>query len=327
MFGLLAPGATLDTAQAELTAVGQRVASEQPATHAQLQPHVAPYTMLDAGPSQDNDEIGIFASIYFFAVMLLVLVCSNVALLLFARAATRESEFTVRTALGASRSRIVAQLFAEALVLGGVAAVMGLAAAHIVLNNWGLAFLEANLGRLPFWYDVSLSPATVLFALGLTVLGSAIAGVLPALKVTRGMGSRLKQATAGAGGLQFGGIWTVVIVVQVAVTVAFPGVVYQEQWLLRHAETFDAGFPTEEYLAARIQLDTPSPTGENTDAMREAHRGAFAARLEELRRRVAAEPGVAGVTFVDGLPREARPQYEIELPEDCDAQGASRRIR
>jgi len=150
------------------------------------------------------------------------------------------------------------------------------------------------------------------------VLGSGIAGVLPALKVTRGMGSRLKQSSAGAGGLQFGGIWTVVIVVQVAVTVAFPAVVYQEQWLLRYAETFDAGFPTEEYLAARIQFDPVSPTGENTDAIREAHRGAFAARLEELRRRVAAEPGVAGVTFMDRLPREARPEYDIELPEDTN---------
>ena len=88
-------------------------------------------------------------------------------------------------------------MFAEALVLGGVAAVVGLAAAHLALRNWGLHFLEVNLGRLPFWYDLSLSPATVLFALGLTVLGSAIAGVMPALKVTRGMGSRLKQATAG----------------------------------------------------------------------------------------------------------------------------------
>ena len=157
VFGLLAPGATLDTAQAELTAVGQRLASEQPATHAQLQPHVAPYAMLDAGPLE-QDDIGIVASIYFFAVMLLVLICSNVALLLFARAATRESELAVRTALGASRSRIVAQMFAEALVLGGVAAVIGLAAAHLALNNWGLPFLEMNLGRLPFWYDVSLSP-------------------------------------------------------------------------------------------------------------------------------------------------------------------------
>ena len=153
VFGVLAPGATLETAQAELTAIGLRVASEQPATHARLQPHVAPYAMLDAGPSQD-DDIGIRASIYFFAVMLLVLVCSNVALLLFARAATRESEFTVRTALGASRSRIVAQMFAEALVLGGVAALAGLLAAHVVLQNWGLTFLEVTIGRLPFWYDV-----------------------------------------------------------------------------------------------------------------------------------------------------------------------------
>ena len=317
VFGLLAPGATLDTAQTELTAIGQRVANEQPATHARLQPHVAPYAMLDAGPSQDDDT-GIVASIYFFAVMLLVLICSNVALLLFARAATRETELTLRTALGASRSRIVAQMFAEALVLGGVAALAGLLAAHVVLQTWGLTFLEVNYGRLPFWFDVSLSPGTVLFALGLTVLGSAIAGVMPALKVTRGMGSRLKQATAGAGGLQFGGIWTVVIVVQVAFTVAFPAIVYQEQWQLRHVETFDAGFPTEEFLAARIQLDTPTAGAEPTDAAREAHRAVFAGRLEELRRRVTDEPGVADVTFVDRLPRTARPQYDIELPEDAN---------
>ena len=320
VFGLLAPGATLEMAQAELSAVGQRLASEQPTTHAQLQPHVAPYAMQDAGPSQ-NDDLGIRASIYFFAVMLLVLVCSNVALLLFARAATRESEFTMRTALGASRSRIVAQLFAEALVLGGIAGVAGLLAAHVVLRTWGVTFLEVNLGRLPFWYDLSLSPATILFALGLTVLGSAIAGVMPALKVTRGMGSRLKQATAGAGGLQFGGIWTVVIVVQVAVTVAFPAIVYQTQWQLRHVETFDAGFPTEEYLAARIQLDPPTTTGEIPDSVREAERAAFAGRLEDLRQRVAGEPGVAGVTFVDRLPRTARPVYEIELPQDANRAG------
>jgi putative ABC transport system permease protein len=319
VFGVLAPGATIDAAQGELTAIGQRLAGEQPATHAQLQPQVGPYAMMDGGPA---DNLGILASIYFFVVALLVLICSNVALLLFARAATRESELAVRTALGASRSRIVLQLFAEALVLGGVAALTGLLGAHVVLENWGVTYLEVTIGQLPFWYDVSLSPATVLFALGLTVLGSAIAGVMPALKVTRGMGSRLKQATAGAGGLQFGGIWTAVIVVQVAVTVAFPAVVYLEQWQLRHLETFDAGFPTEEYLAARIQLDVPTSEGANTDEAREARRAGFAGRLEEVRRRVAAAPGVVGVTAADRLPRTARPEYDIELPEDTNRQPA-----
>ena len=291
MFGLLAPGATLETAQAELTALGQRRrGSEQPATHAQLQPRVAPYAKLGRG-AIGQDDIGIMVSIYFFAVMLLVLICSNVALLLFARAATRESELAVRTALGASRSRIVAQMFAEALVLGGVAAVVGLAAAHIALRNWGLPFLEVNLGRLPFWYDVRLSPATVLFALGLTVLGSAIAGVMPALKVTRRMGSRLKQATAGAGGLQFGGVWTAVIVVQVAITVAFPAVVYVEQGQLRHIQTFDAGFAAEEYLAVPLAMETPVVAGSErrfgprraARRVRVEHRGAAPARCRGAR--------------------------------------------
>ncbi|MDX2154452.1 MAG: hypothetical protein SFV54_27165 [Bryobacteraceae bacterium] len=84
-------------------------------------------------------------------------------------------------------------------------------------------FLEIKLGRLPFWFDLSLSPATVPFAGAFTVLGVVIAGVLPAMKITRGMGWRLKQNTAGAGGLQFGGAWTVAMV---AVTVAFSAIVY-----------------------------------------------------------------------------------------------------
>lgn len=171
VFGLLAPGVTLETAQAELTTLGRRAALELPATHEHLQLRVTTYAKLFSDRS--GEERGILFSIYVFAVMLLVLVCGNVALLLLARAATRESELVVRSALGASRSRIVAQMFAEALVLGGVAAVVGLVAAHFVLRSWGVNFLEVNLGRLPFWYDLRLSPATVLFAIGLTVKTSS----------------------------------------------------------------------------------------------------------------------------------------------------------
>ena len=176
VFGVLAPGVTLETAQVELTVLGRRAAIDVPATHEHLQPRVAPYATAFSDPSAA--EVALMFSIYVFAVMLLVVVCLNVALLLFARAATRENEFVVRSALGASRSRVVAQMFAEALVLGGVAAVVGLVAAYFALRSWGVDFLEANMGQLPFWYDLRLSPATVLFAIGLTVLGSAIAGVV-----------------------------------------------------------------------------------------------------------------------------------------------------
>lgn len=317
VFGLLAPDVTIDTARAEVTAAAQRAALDHPATHEHLQSFVNPYG-LSGGNPLDNDETGAMAALYSCILMLLILISCNVALLLFARAATRENEIALRTALGASRRRIVAQLFAEALVLGGVAGVLGLAAAHVTMTNWGVPFLEANYGRLPFWFDLSISPSTAFVALGLTVLSSAIAGVMPALKVTRGMGARLKQASAGAGGLQFGGIWTAVIIVQVAVTVAFPAIVYQEMWQLRHAQTFPAGFPTEEYLVAKVQLDTP-PATESSAAAIDAHRATFGARLDELARRVSSDPRIAAVTFADAVPRQTRPHRWIELPEDVNS--------
>src|SRR6185503_17491444 len=125
--------------------------AESPATHAKLEARVAPYAKGFTGPNQNNMQMA--AVIYFFVILLLFLVCSNVALLIFARAATRESELVVRSALGADRKRIVMQLFAEALVLGGVAAAVGLITAGIALQTWGVHFMEINIGRLPFWYD------------------------------------------------------------------------------------------------------------------------------------------------------------------------------
>jgi predicted permease len=254
--------------------------------------------------------------------MLLMLVCCNVALLMFARAAARQTELVVRGALGASRGRIVAQLFAEALVLGTAAAVVGLGAAQLALERWGGAFLEANIGRLPFWYHIRLSPATVLYAGALTLLGAAVAGVLPALKVTRGLGSRLRQGTAGGGGVQFGGVWTAVIVTQVAFTVAFPALAFVEQRELRRIESFPAGFAAEEYLSAWLETDaTSGARAHPTEAVRAVERARHAAALEALRQRVAAEPGVRGVTFVDRLPRTVHVERYIELDEPSPAPG------
>src|SRR5687767_14565671 len=197
------------------------------ATHEHLQPRVSAY--VDMQSLDSSDDLAFMLLIYFFIGMLVVLICGNVGLLLFARAASRESDLIVRTALGASRGRIVAQMFAEALVLGGLAAIVGVIAADVALRYWGMGFLEANMGRLPFWFDLSLSPAAFAVAFLLTTAAAAVAGIMPAMKITRGMGDRLKPTTAGSGGLQFGGVWTVVIVAQVAATVIFPAVVYMEQ--------------------------------------------------------------------------------------------------
>jgi putative ABC transport system permease protein len=316
VFALLAPGETIQTAQAELTTAGRRAATELPATHQHLEPRVRPYAMMMVpdGPA----DLAIMYSIYFFTAVLLMLICGNVGLLLFARAASREADLVVRTALGASRGRIVAQMFAEALVLGGVAAIAGVTAADVALRTWGVVFLETNLGRLPFWFDLSLSPRAFAVASVLTVAGAAIAGIMPAMKLTRGMGHRLKQTTAGGGGLQFGGIWTVVIVAQVAATVIFPALVYWEQSQLRNVEDFDPGFANEQYLAVHIERDYPVDGGVNVDAATLERNARLSTTLEELGRRVAAQPGVRGVTFTEYLPTTNHPQKIIEMGFDLD---------
>jgi len=321
VFALLAPGETMQTAQAELTTAGRRAATELPATHQHLEPRVRPYAMMVV-PDDPGDR-AIMYSIYFFVAVLVILICGNVGLLLFARAASREADLVVRTALGASRGRIVAQMFAEALVLGGAAAIVGVTAADVALRTWGMVFLETNLGRLPFWFDLSLSPRAFAVATALTVVGAAIAGIMPAMKFTRGMGHRLKQTTAGSGGLQFGGVWTVVIVAQVAATVIFPALVYWEQSQLRRVEDFDFGFANEQYLAVQIERDYPVDGGLNVDAATLERDARVAATLEELRRRLAAQPGVGGVTFAECLPTTNHPQKIIEMGYDLDGRASA----
>ncbi|MCC7053025.1 MAG: ABC transporter permease [Gemmatimonadaceae bacterium] len=309
LFGRLAPGATLSQAQTELTTWGRRAASDFPVTHQHLRPRVMPYA--ESVALLDGSDLFAARSSYAFFLMLVVLVCGNVALLVFARAATRERELVVRHALGASRARIVAQLFAEALVLCGVAAAVGLG-----LAGFGVRLLvraiETNMGQqLPFWFHDDLSPWTVCYAVGLTVLGAAVTGVLPGLKVTRGIESRLRQAAAGAGGLTFGGIWTAVIVAQIAVTLGFPVVAFSVAREAADIRDMLADFPAAEFLSASIALDREPPSGADTSL------AAFVTRrqatVRELERRLLAEPGVVGVTLAERLPRMDHPPRRIEV--------------
>ncbi len=88
----------------------------------------------------------------------------------------------MRNALGASRGRIIAQLFTEALVLTALAAALGTALATLALR-WGVRDIGGDV--LPFWITDSLSMTTLLYAGLLTLVAAVIVGVLPALRVTR----------------------------------------------------------------------------------------------------------------------------------------------
>ena len=298
VFGRLAPGATQAQANTELVALGERTAAASPETHQHLRPRVLAY----GGESPGDRSWLEFAVTHLPILLVLIVACANVGTLIYARTSTREAEIAMRYALGASRRRIVSQLFVEALVLASAAAVVGLAVANWALK-WGMAaYYSGQSGVLPFWVNPGLKLTTVVYGAGLTIAGGALLGVVPALKVTGSHAhAQLKNLGAGGSTLKFGGVWTTVMIFQVALTVICipPAMgIAHEAWRDRRIRE---QFPAEQYLAARVSLDREAAT-----AAGEESPSAFAARLDqkyrELERRFAQEPGVVTVTFGDRLP-------------------------
>ncbi|MGH9457093.1 MAG: ABC transporter permease, partial [Thermoanaerobaculia bacterium] len=312
VFGRLAPGATIEVARAELAAIGARLAADHADTHEHLTPRVTTYAkpLMPGGPARMIRTMlyavnGIF-------LMLMAIVCANVATLVFARTATRAWEITVRSAIGASRGRIIAQLFSETLVLAGLATILGLVVAKIALR-WGLNRLEGS--ALPFWIDASLSWKSVLYATLLTLFSAAIIGILPALRVTRkNVQDALRREGAARSGLRFGGFWTAVIIVQVAITVAFLPVAAGGAFTSNRFNQRAEGIGAERYLTASVDIDREDHA---TDADTFAARAR--AHFDELERRLRAEPGVEGVAFADRLPVEDQFKYQIQLDTDPPA--------
>jgi putative ABC transport system permease protein len=248
------------------------------------------------------------------SVLLVFLVCGNVALLMFARAATRENEILVRTALGAGRGRIIGQLFVEALVLATVAAVVAVTSAQVA---WHALFtmVTENMfdNRVPFWMHSNISPRTLLYAALLTIVAAAIAGLLPGLKVTRAIGTRLRQSSPGGGGLRFGGIWTVLIVMQVAVMAIVPTpVIATHRDMVKRLRAANAGLVPEQYLAVTMAMDRDKVAGGSGSTV-------FTAATQELERRLEVEPGVTGVTVASVLPLMDHPSRQIDMDEGAAA--------
>ena len=142
-----------------------------------------PYAYPFLGLHENKDVTGLHV-MQGIVALLLVLVCLNVAILVYSRTATRQAEIALRTALGAGRGRIVAQLFIEAFVLSAVAALAGVAIAALALRQVAAATLPIA-SELPFWLSFRLSPGAVLYAGVLSVLAAAIVGIVPALQATR----------------------------------------------------------------------------------------------------------------------------------------------
>ena len=293
----LAPGFTQAQAYAEITTLTDRVRSLSPATHEHLRPRILAY----GGQSPGDASLVELASTHLPILLVLLVACVNVGTLVYARTATRDAEIAMRFALGASRARIVTQLFVEALVLSAVAAAVGLTVAHVGLKWVTHAFTSGDTGGLPFWVDPGLKPTTILFAAVLTMAAAAILGVLPALKATRSqVHTRLRNLGAGAT-LRFGKVWTAAMIGQVAFAVICltPAKGISEEAL--RDRLIRGRFPAEDYVSVRLDLDRQR-VGGTAEEPDEAYSRRFALTYVELERRLLQEPGVRAVTFGDRLP-------------------------
>ncbi|MEO1367148.1 MAG: FtsX-like permease family protein, partial [Acidobacteriota bacterium] len=151
---------------------------------------------------------------------------------------------------------------------------------------------------LPFWIEFGLSPRTVLFAAALAVVAAGIAGVAPAIKATgRSMQESFRALGSGTA-VRLGRTWTLLVVVQVALTLASLPTAVQMGWGTVREGLLGPGFAAEAFLTARLEpvgADAVGSTAANVEARLESFES-------ELGRALGAEAGVLGVTFVDAIP-------------------------
>lgn len=275
-------------AAAELTALVRGALPAAAARSNDVHVKVVPFTMTDVDLM--DPRVGLFLRVGQLLIAALSLVVAvNLAILFYARTVTRLGEIAVRTALGAGRARILGQLFLEALAVSLAGAAVGIGLTWLFLD---ILEARARVRNFPFWIHFELSPATVFYALVLGVLAALVMGVLPGVKATgRGVASSLRDL--GGRATSLGGVWTALVVAQVAVAVAIlPGAVYAAVMMVR-AESIGAGFPAERFVVASV-----FPSGDAEPIGPELVR----TRQEELTSRIAREPGVESVSYTSAIP-------------------------
>ncbi len=174
IFARLRPKVTLALARADLARVTTRLEHDYPGTNQNVQ--VVPLKDMVVGGIEAPLTILMVA-----VVFVLLIACANVAHMLLARSATRHRELAIRTALGATRRRLVVQMFVESVLLAIVGGAAGLA-----LAVWGVrALVAASPAIIPRVANVTVDGGVLFMTIGITALTAITFGLLPALRVAR----------------------------------------------------------------------------------------------------------------------------------------------
>jgi putative ABC transport system permease protein len=291
----LKPGVPLAQAQEEMTAVAARLGAERPDDR-ELGVALVGLREEIAGPFKP-------ALVMLTAAVLgvLTIACVNVAGMLTARGAARRREVAIRTALGASRRRVVRQLLTEAVMLFVLGGALGVALGSVLLR----LLVRVAPPTLSWLRDVSLDGPMLVIALGMAALTGIVFGVLPSWRGARAdvvdvVASGVKGAGRGALSQRFR--WGLVVS-QIAIATVVVSAASLSLVSLARAQQVDLGFEPEHVLTARVEL----PRTKYPDA---AARQQFFDRLLE---RVRGLPGVAGVAAGSSiLGRTSSSSFAIE---------------
>jgi predicted permease len=284
MIGRLRPGASVSQADAEIRVLGGQLTAANPSRN-RFEGHVRPLA------EQISGRIRLAVWVLAGAVaMVMLIVCANVANLLLARTASRHKELAVRSALGAGRGRLLAQMLTEGLVLAGAGAGLGLGLTSA--GTRALAGLDAI--SIPLLRGVTTDGPALLFTAIVTLLIGIVLGLAPAIHTWGGaLHDALKDATRGSTeGRRRSWVRQTLVVTEIAFACALlvgAGLMIRS---FIHVLDVDMGFEPSHATTLRVDPERGSYTTLEQQT----------AYINEVLRRVREIPGVEAAGLTDALP-------------------------
>ena len=286
-FGRLRPDGSADVAQQELAPVAAQVRTEAGPDLFNGRFELMPFHASFIG---DDQEL-IWTMVVAVGFVLLI-ACANVSNLLLARSAYRVRETTVRSALGASRGRLVSHMLAEGFVINALAVLLGLLLASIALDGIAIA-LNRWKDDFPSWWTFEIDWRVVAVAVGAAFLSTLLAGLPAAWRASRpSLDALLRDGGRTGTGLAIGRIAWGLVVFEVALACLLLGLSALMTKGVLTATRSDIGVDASDIMTARVGVTaTTYPEPEE--------RARF---WEELMRRIEAQPGIEAAAVTNSLP-------------------------
>jgi len=284
----LKPGVAIEQAREELVAQARRFAELNPKTDEGLSATLLP--LWEAHTGAQNLLLRPLQILMAVCLVVLLIVCANVANLLLARSMARQKEFSIRLALGAGHGRIVRQLLTETLLLTGMGALAGLPLAMWMGDSllWLLPPTSLSVGLA-----VKINGVVLGFTVLVCVAAATVSSLVPMLHAIRSdVNESLKEGgrggTSGAQPHRIRGLLVVSEVALALVALIGAGLFVRS---FQTARTIDPGFDTRDVSVAQLSL---SMSGYSAEQGRQ-----FCQRLHQ---RLESAPGIAGATYTNRLP-------------------------